>query len=64
MLILSRRPNESIRIGDDIAITVFEIKTNQVRLGISAPSEIPVHREEVYMRNQLQPVAAPADKPL
>lgn len=47
MLVLSRRANQSIVIGDDITITVIEIRNDQVRLGITAPREIRVHREEV-----------------
>ncbi len=50
MLILTRKVGEKITIGDDIEITVVEIKGKQVRLGINAPSELPVHREEVYRR--------------
>jgi carbon storage regulator len=54
MLILTRRVGETIMIGDDIIVTVREIQGNNVRLGISAPKEVPVHREEVYRRNKLQ----------
>lgn len=50
MLILTRRINEALRIGDDVSITVLEIKGNQVRLGINAPKEVSVHREEIYKR--------------
>ncbi len=50
MLILTRKVGEKITIGDNIEITVVEIKGKQVRLGINAPSELPVHREEVYRR--------------
>ena len=50
MLILSRTFSESIIIGDDITITVIEIRGNQVRLGISAPKDIAVHREEIYLK--------------
>lgn len=48
MLVLSRQRDESIVIGDDIVITVVEIRGDKVRLGINAPTEIPVHRVEVY----------------
>ena len=48
MLVLTRRPGESIIVGKDIVITVLEIKGGQVRIGIDAPREIQVHREEVY----------------
>ena len=48
MLVLTRKKNESIVIGDDIVITVVEIKPDKVRCGIEAPSNVPVHRREVY----------------
>lgn len=48
MLVLSRHRNESIMIGDDIIIYVVEIRADKVRLGIEAPSDISVHRQEVY----------------
>lgn len=48
MLVLSRKKNERIRIGEDITLTVVEIKGDKVRLGIEAPTEVPVHRQEVY----------------
>ena len=61
MLVLSRQKDESIVIGDDIEITVVDIRGDKVRLGIAAPSEIPVHRKEVYDRiNTPQEVAAAA----
>ncbi len=50
MLILTRRIGESIRIGDDICVTVLEVKGQQVRLGIAAPTSVRVHREEVFHR--------------
>ena len=48
MLVLSRKKNESIVINNDITVTVVEIRGDKVRLGINAPTEIPVHRQEVY----------------
>jgi len=48
MLVLSRKNNESIVINDDIVITVVEIRGDKVRLGIVAPKDVPVHRQEVY----------------
>ena len=48
MLVLSRHRDESIMIGDDIVITVVDIRGDKVRLGIDAPTDIPVHRQEVY----------------
>lgn len=50
MLILTRKLGESITIGDEIKIQVLDIKGKQVRLGIQAPSNYPIHREEVYLR--------------
>ena len=52
MLILTRRSNETLVIGNNISITVLDIQGNQVRIGINAPKEISVHREEVYLRIQ------------
>ena len=52
MLILTRRIGESVMIGDDVKISVLGIKGNQIRLGVSAPREVPVHREEIYQRIQ------------
>jgi carbon storage regulator len=48
MLVLSRHRDESIMIGDDVMITIVDIRGDKVRLGIDAPQEIPVHRQEVY----------------
>ena len=54
MLVLGRRPGENIRIGDDIKVIVLEVRGGQIKLGIEAPLEISVHREEIYERIQRQ----------
>ena len=65
MLVLSRQRDESIIIGDNIVITVVDIRGDKVRLGIQAPTEIPVHRQEVYeaiqRENQRAQGIEPAD---
>lgn len=62
MLVLSRRANESLMIGDDVVITVLEVRGDQVRLGIEAPRSVAVHREEVFAElvRQNQEAASPA----
>ena len=50
MLILTRRVGETVVIGNDVDVTVLGVKGNQVRLGVKAPKDIPVHREEIYQR--------------
>ncbi len=50
MLILTRKVGESILIGNDISITILSVRGNQVKLGVEAPKEVSVHREEIYQR--------------
>jgi carbon storage regulator len=57
MLILTRRVGESLMIGDNVNVTVLGIKGNQVRLGVNAPKEVSVHREEIYQRIQREHTA-------
>ncbi|MDH3693406.1 MAG: carbon storage regulator CsrA [Gammaproteobacteria bacterium] len=55
MLILTRRTGESVNIGDDIQFTILSVKGNQVRIGIDAPKDVAVHREEIYQRIKQSP---------
>lgn len=52
MLILNRNINGSVMIGDDIVVTVLDVQGNQVKIGVTAPKDIAVHREEIYLRIQ------------
>jgi carbon storage regulator len=62
MLVLSRQKDESIVIGDDIKITIVDVRGDKVRLGIEAPREVPVHRIEVYEAIQREKAAKDKDK--
>jgi carbon storage regulator len=57
MLILTRRAGETVMIGSDVTITVLGVKGNQVRIGINAPKDVAVHREEIYERIQSEKTA-------
>lgn len=65
MLVLTRKSGEGIRVGDNVKIIVLEAKENQIKIGIDAPIEVPVHREEIYLRiqeeNRMAAAAQPAD---
>ncbi len=52
MLILTRRVGETLMVGDDVTVTVLGVKGNQVRIGVDAPKDVAVHREEIYQRIQ------------
>ena len=64
MLILTRKSGESITIGDDVKITVVEVKGKQVRIGIDAPRSYMIHREEVYLNIQEENRRAAKESPL
>jgi carbon storage regulator len=54
MLILTRRVGETLMVGDNVTVTVLGVKGNQVRIGVNAPKDVSVHREEIYMRIQAE----------
>ena len=56
MLILTRRVGETLMVGDDVTLTVLGVKGNQVRIGVNAPKDVPVHREEIYQRIQREKI--------
>ena len=63
MLVLTRKLGENIRIGDTVKITVLEVRSGQVKLGIEAPPDVKVHREEIYARIQEENRRAAAGQP-
>ncbi len=63
MLVLSRKRDESIIIGDNIVITVVDVRGDKVRLGINAPTDIPIHRQEVYEAIQRENQRAAGTEP-
>jgi carbon storage regulator len=63
MLVLSRQRDESIMIGDNIVVTIVDIRGDKVRLGINAPTDIPVHRQEIYEAIQRENVRASRVEP-
>ncbi len=63
MLVLSRQRDESIMIGDNIVVTIVDIRGDKVRLGINAPTEIPVHRQEIYEAIQRENIRASRVEP-
>jgi carbon storage regulator len=58
MLVLTRKPNESIMIGDDVEVSVVEVRGDQVKLGITAPKDIKVHRKEIFLAIQNENIDA------
>jgi len=57
MLILTRRVGETLMVGDEVTVTVLGVKGNQVRIGVNAPKDVSVHREEIYQRIQREKMA-------
>ena len=62
MLILTRRVGETLMIGDSVTVTILGVKGNQVRVGITAPKDVAVHREEIFQRIGREATSQPADK--
>ena len=62
MLILTRRVGETLMVGDDVTVTVLGVKGNQVRIGVNAPKDVAVHREEIYERIRKENEAGGAPK--
>ncbi|MEX0818908.1 MAG: carbon storage regulator CsrA [Pirellulaceae bacterium] len=60
MLVLSRKKNEQIVIGDNVVITIVDVRGDKVRIGIQAPPEVPVHRHEIYLALQQATEATPS----
>jgi carbon storage regulator len=60
MLILTRRVGESVVIGDDVSVTILGVKGNQVRIGVTAPMDVSVHRQEIYERIKKEEAGEPA----
>lgn len=63
MLVLTRKVHQSIMIGDDIEVVVLEVRGEQVRIGIKAPKDVPVHRKEIYEQIQAENVSAAQTQP-